>query len=297
VRLRPRRLLPPLALLAAAGLLPLLLRAADTEQRRYALLVGVKSYKKDQFRPLLYTETDVNALAEVFKGAGYKRVVLLTQEAAKADVDLLPTAANIREQLKSLLKDRTASHTVVVAFSGHGVQFKDEQEHFFCPMDADLTRRATLISLKEVYDELRKCDARVKLLLVDACRNDPLAKKPTRALEKVKLESRTRPQRLRPPGGVREHQQVPGGVGVLEGRGGVLREAVSSGRREARWTRVPLADGGGVGICLSGRGIYKTLPLRDQYLLPLVHPGELQRQLPLRRGRQGPVAGAPVRGR
>jgi formylglycine-generating enzyme required for sulfatase activity len=199
--LRPSRLLPP-ALLVTAGLLPLLARPPEADERRYALLVGVKSYKKDQFRPLLYAENDVNALAAVFKGAGYKRVVLMTQEAGRADVDLLPTAKNVREQLRSLLKDRTAGHTVVVAFSGHGVQFQGDDGHFFCPLDADLTDRATLISLKEVYDELRKCEARVKLLLVDACRNDPLARRPTRALEKVKLESRTRPQRLRPPGGV-----------------------------------------------------------------------------------------------
>jgi hypothetical protein len=41
----------PLTLLAVVGFLPvLLLRATEGEERRYALIVGVKNYKKDQFR-------------------------------------------------------------------------------------------------------------------------------------------------------------------------------------------------------------------------------------------------------
>src|SRR5262249_53449975 len=97
---------------------------------------------------------------------------------------------------------RQEGDTVVVAFSGHGVQFKGDREHYFCPMDADLEDRKKLISLGQVYDELRGCKARVKLLLVDACRNDPLADGATRSLDKVKLESRTRPQKVAVPGGV-----------------------------------------------------------------------------------------------
>src|SRR5262249_48746492 len=34
--------------------------------------------------------------------------------------------------------------------------------------------KKTLISLGEVYDELKKCKAKIKVLLSDSCRNDPL---------------------------------------------------------------------------------------------------------------------------
>ncbi len=204
------RRLPWLFFLVLAALLPLLLlRGADDEERReerrYALVVGPRTYRKDQFRSLLYTENDANKLAQVFTDAGYKRVVLMTQSASEEQGDnaLQPTAKNIREQLKSLLEDRKKeTDTVVVAFSGHGVEFKGDKGHFFCPSDADLTDPKTLISLKEVYADLEKCNAKVKLLLVDACRNAPLATKRTKALDKVDLESETRPQKVEPPGGV-----------------------------------------------------------------------------------------------
>ena len=50
-----------------------------------------------------------------------------------------------------------------------------EEVCIFCPADADLKDRETLISLNQVYKDLEKCPAAVKLLLVDACRNDPLS--------------------------------------------------------------------------------------------------------------------------
>ncbi len=174
-----RRLLPLSVVVLLVGFVPLLLLGREEEGGRYALLIGVNSYKKDQFRPLKYTENDIDALHEVFTGAGFKHVVRMTHGASKDNPDHLPTAKNIREELKSLLKRRGEQDTVVIAFSGHGVQFKDGG-HFFCPMDADLTDRDTLISLKDVYDDLKTCNAHVKLLLVDACRNDPLAEGSTR---------------------------------------------------------------------------------------------------------------------
>jgi uncharacterized caspase-like protein len=171
--------------------------------RRYAMLVGVKKYGKDQLRSLIYTENDVNGLAAVLKDDGYKRVVLLTQAeaAAQGDNDLLPTARNVRRQLKAILDDRKPGDSVLVAFSGHGVQFRDQKDSYFCPMDAELDDLKTLISLSEVYQALETCPAGVKVLLVDACRNDPQADA-SKSVEKVKLESVTRPQAERPPGGV-----------------------------------------------------------------------------------------------
>ena len=70
--------------LGLAAALPLLGRAADDAPagRKYALLVGVKNYDKDQLRSLRFTEDDVNGLAAVLKDADYKRVVLMTQAEA-----------------------------------------------------------------------------------------------------------------------------------------------------------------------------------------------------------------------
>jgi uncharacterized caspase-like protein len=81
------------------------------------------------------------------------------------------------------------------------VQFSKEGESYFCPADARLIDRASLISLSEVYAELERCPARVKVLLVDACRNDPLADN-SRSRSIVQLESSTRPAMPEPPAGL-----------------------------------------------------------------------------------------------
>src|SRR5207248_2100176 len=133
-------------------------------------------------------------LARALRAAGYpgENVVVMTQSAAARDLRFAPEAAKVRRELALLLKNRSRDDTVLVAFAGHGVQFRGDATPYFCPADARLGDKATLLALSEVYRELERCPARVKLLLVDACRNDPLADH-SRARATVRLESSTRP--------------------------------------------------------------------------------------------------------
>ena len=168
---------------------------------RYALLVGVREYDKNELTNLNYTEDDVTALAQVFQDAGYRRVVLMTQTRGAREARYLPLAANVRKELKGLLEDRTEDDAVVVAFAGHGVEPADSNTPYFCPMDAKLGDKSTLISLNDVYKQMEQSAAGSKVLLADCCRNDPQSEF-SRSVSKVKLESVTRPQRQLPPGGV-----------------------------------------------------------------------------------------------
>jgi hypothetical protein len=144
----------------------------------YALLVGVRQYDPAQLTALRYTENDVNQMAQVLMSTGYgaENLVLMTQSVGAADYQRLPTARQIRKQLTLLTSEVAEDDTLLLAFSGHGVQFKNENNIYFCPMDADLSDRSSLISLTDVYALLgdrKKCRARTKVLIVDACRNDP----------------------------------------------------------------------------------------------------------------------------
>src|SRR5205807_2664632 len=87
-------------------------------------------------------------------------------------------------------------------FAGHGVQFKGDKKHYFCPRDAELDDRNTLLPLEEVYRELEECKARRKLLLVDACRKDPRSSLARSSRPVEELESVTRPQTAAVPEGV-----------------------------------------------------------------------------------------------
>ena len=176
-------------------------RAQAPVGERYALLIGVREYDKNQLHDLPYAEDDVNSLAEVLRKAGYKRVVVMSQTEGATHARFLPMAANIRKTLKGMLEDRTADDSVLFAFAGHGVQFQGEDESYFCPMDAKLEDKSTLISLGDLYKEMEQSEAGTRLLIVDACRNDPRSDE-SRAVCRVKLESVTRPQKALPPGGV-----------------------------------------------------------------------------------------------
>jgi tetratricopeptide (TPR) repeat protein len=174
-----------------AGLLALaLLATAARAETRYALLVGVQKYEKVGLRNLDFPENDVTVLARVLKGHGY-RVVLMTRTRGAFDARYMPRSANIRGELRKMLKGCTRADTVLVVFCGHGVQFDRRDEPYFCPMDTDVANRRTLVSLGEVYDELKKSQAGAKLLIADACRNDPLPKGGKGAQVEAKLLSPT----------------------------------------------------------------------------------------------------------
>jgi uncharacterized caspase-like protein len=177
---------------------------AEPPGQNYALLVGVQKYGSKELPDLHYTEADVEELAEVLLASGYPRdnVVLLTGGKAKEDPKALPTAEHIRAALASLLKKCHKNDLLLVAFAGHGIERKESRRFYFCPLQAQLTDAATLVSLNEVYDKLKNCAAGYKLLLADACRNDPETRSVREVLEEANVPSVTRPQYVPPPGGV-----------------------------------------------------------------------------------------------
>jgi uncharacterized caspase-like protein len=167
----------------------------------YALLVACDNYDKRQLRPLPYTRNDIIGLQNILLESGFKadNIIALHEE---QPAGLLPGGANIRAQLKRLLQKVGGNDALVVALSGHGVQFKGEAKHYFCPRDASLEDRGTLVELGEVYQMLARCPSRRKLLLVDACRNDPRSQLSRSTRPTLELESVTRPQQSKVPEGL-----------------------------------------------------------------------------------------------
>lgn len=189
-----------LTLLASARLASA--RTTENAGRKVALLVGVSHYRNESLKSLKYAERDVEELADVLRGCGFAAgdVKVLTHREAARDRRRLPSRQNVLEALSAILKDRVPSDTVLIAFAGHGVQFRDDPEVYFCPADADLGRSGTLLALADVYRQLADCAASVKLVLTDACRNDPHA------------PPRLQPRSARPP-----RNPLPSGVVALFG--------------------------------------------------------------------------------
>ena len=70
----------------------------------------------------------------------------------------------------------------------------------FCAKGCNLDKPETMVSLNDVYDELdKRCKAELKLMFVDACRNDPADGK---SGPDSRMQSDTMPQIHDPPGGI-----------------------------------------------------------------------------------------------
>jgi formylglycine-generating enzyme required for sulfatase activity len=72
-----------------------------------------------------------------------------------------------------LLNGLQADDTVVVAVNGHGVHFRGDKVGYFCPLGTDLGDKKTLLPMDFFYKLLKKSKARQKLMIVQACQNDP----------------------------------------------------------------------------------------------------------------------------
>lgn len=182
---------------------------------RYAFLVAVGTYDEKELKSLPYARQDILEFRELLRDSGYKdeNIVLMVDDLfalpkSRQPGRYLPESDKIKAELSTLLPALEADDSLVIALAGHGVQFKGDAEPYFCPANVKLKDKDTLLSLSWLYKQLecdkntgQGCRARQKLLIVDACRNDPQSRL-ARSAGSPELESVTRPQMTPLPEGV-----------------------------------------------------------------------------------------------
>lgn len=138
--------------------------------QKWALLVGINDYA--EINDLNYCRRDIEILGERMIAAGYPESnVTLLHDGAKQSL-YQPFRANIQHHLQAMLKAAGPEDLVLFVFSGHGLEAGGSS--YLCPIEAQLDNpEDTLLALEDVYQQLRSCQARQKVLLIDACRNDP----------------------------------------------------------------------------------------------------------------------------
>jgi tetratricopeptide (TPR) repeat protein len=144
--------------------------AAQQSPQKWALLVGVDDYVRA--RDLKFCAADQQALAKQLIASGFPQdqVFLLHDKAERQQ--FRPFKSNIEEQLRLVMSLVEPGDTIIVGFSCHGVHV--EGKSYLCPADAKFDDAAsTMVPLDKVYHQLAACQATLKLLMVDACRNDP----------------------------------------------------------------------------------------------------------------------------
>lgn len=134
------------------------------EGERYGILIGIERYRQKELE-LVFCLNDVEELAKVLKEAGYQICRLTEQEPSESQ----PTRANLQEALPRLLGRAGPQDTVLVYFTGHGFVGSDGKL-YLAPLDcdpADLEHSG--LEAEWLREQLARCEARVKLLVLDVC--------------------------------------------------------------------------------------------------------------------------------
>ncbi len=160
---------------------------------RWAILIGVDDYV--ELKDLNYCGADQKALHARLQAAGFPEDHLFLLHDKATENRIKPFKANIEKQLKLLLSLVEKDDLVVIGFSGHGIQI--EKTAYLCPADANIEKPESLLSLPDIYEQLEKSPAALRLMIVDACRDDPRprGKRSAASIEELNEFSKAKPPR------------------------------------------------------------------------------------------------------
>jgi len=138
------------------------------KEMRVAVLVA-PSYRNSGLNSLKFTLADAVELKGELERQGYK-VWLISNTEASAD--------NIRKVLQDSkqILDGSTQATLLFGFSGHGFQTKSGKNYLMTYGATPDNVEQGALALDEVEELMTASGARRKVILVDACRNDPEAK-------------------------------------------------------------------------------------------------------------------------
>lgn len=135
-------------------------RASAEEESRIAIAIGNSDYQ--QASDLPNAGNDANLMYRLFEEAKFDVVPLLNVDHARMKSEILTFADRLS----------AAQNAVgVFYFAGHAIQVADK--NYLLPIDTDGNRLATMIPLDWVLETLNKTGAKVKIVIIDACRNNP----------------------------------------------------------------------------------------------------------------------------
>jgi uncharacterized caspase-like protein len=152
------------SILAVVSLgLALAVTPASASGRRVALVIGNGHYQS--IDPLPNPRNDAHDIAEKLKGLGFEVIL---------DVDV--NKQSFQRDLAQFSRTARDSEAALLYYAGHAMQYGGA--NYFMPVDAQLQDEYSLASDMVGFDAaLAALDAAhgVKVLIVDACRNNPLA--------------------------------------------------------------------------------------------------------------------------
>jgi len=131
-------------------------------QKKLALVIGNQSYPKS---PLKNPVNDAAAIAKVLNDMKFDTVV------EKKDL----TMRQMRLEIDRFASSLQPGDLALFYYAGHGVQANEQ--NYLIPVDFDSVSEADLpydaYSASQVRDKLERSGARLRIIILDACRNNP----------------------------------------------------------------------------------------------------------------------------
>jgi hypothetical protein len=138
---------------------------AGHAENRIALVIGQSAYRA--VTPLPNPANDAKAMTQLLGDAGFEVV-------AAADL----SQNELREKVGDFaarIAAKGADTVALVFYAGHGMQI--DGENFLVPVDIDPKREADIplqaVRLNDVLNTLNSVPSKSRIILLDACRNDP----------------------------------------------------------------------------------------------------------------------------
>jgi uncharacterized caspase-like protein len=160
-----------LGILALVAIISAILGETAFAERRVALIIGNSAYKNVVQLP--NPAKDAAAVADLFKKAGFDVVQNM--------LDLNNTT--MRRAVRDFTAIARNADIAVVYYAGHGIEF--DGTNYLIPVDAELASDVDVddetISLDRIMRMLDPVK-RLRLIILDACRENPFAKKMTRTV-------------------------------------------------------------------------------------------------------------------
>ncbi|WP_291686816.1 caspase family protein [Bradyrhizobium sp.] len=149
--------------LLAAGIL--LVSHAAFAENRVALVIGQSAYRT--VTPLPNPANDAKAMSQLLADAGFD----VTSAADLSQNEMRQKVGEFAAKVAAKGPDTVA----LVFYAGHGLQI--DGENFLVPVDVDPKREADIplqaVRLNDVLNTLTSVPSKMRILLLDACRNNP----------------------------------------------------------------------------------------------------------------------------
>ena len=154
-------------------------KALPSAAKRYAIVIGVDQYADTQITTLGGASNDAKALAKAltqYAGFPDEQVTLL---ASDQPAERQPTRGNILRRLSNLAAVIPKDGLLLLSFAGHGIERGGQA--FLLPSDSQVSNdvdllEQTAINVSQIKDRIRKIGVTQVLLILDACRNDPVGR-------------------------------------------------------------------------------------------------------------------------